>query len=632
MAAPYRTHFDTAEGITNPTKRGFYKLVQPLVEKLLAMDRLNALAHAIDHHDDPIEYSKAIFKYFGATYSLPKDDIKRLQAVQGPLVIVSNHPFGGFESVMLMILMNEIRPDFRIMANYMLGKIVQMTPRFLLVDPFARENSQNYNRAPLREAFTYLKNGGFMGFFPSGQVATYNVARRKLQEPEWNLNIARLIQKTGATVVPLYFHGQNGWFFQFMSAIHPKLRTAMLVREFVNKRDRKIHFQIGSIISPDKIKRYPEPELLNAYLRSKTYILGTRYNRMNFKLDLIKAWQPKFSADAPPEPIVPAVDPALLQQEVQALPPEALLYKQKDIDVYIFNAQQGPNLLRELGRLREVTFRDAGEGTNLSIDLDEFDQWYEHLILWNREKGEVAGSYRLCKCDKVIQEHGQQGLYNNTEFHIRPKLYDQINPALELGRAFVRKEYQRSYWSLLLLWTGIGRYIVRNPAYHTLIGAVSISADFRDTSKDIMVRFLLDNKFAETLKSYVRPKNPYRVHQSRQTEYYNSFSIRELSDVQDMITEIERNDMKVPILIKHYLKMGGTIIAFNVDRDFNNVLDSLMCIDLRKTDPMMLKKYMGEEGYAAFARLHKVKQADDGTANPPSSEPADAPAGTPQMG
>jgi putative hemolysin len=598
--------FDTSAGLQDPVRRTLYKIVQPVVEQALGFSKLNKLAAAVDGVRDPIDFCKAIYKHFGVTYSLPKDDIKRLQEVKGPLAIVCNHPFGGLEALLLMIFMAEVRKDFRVMANHLLAPIDELRPRLILVDPFHEETSSQFNRQPMRESLAYLKNDGFMAFFPSGEVMAYNWKKRKIVEPEWNPNIAKIIQKTGASVVPIYFHGYNSLMFQFASLINPKLRTALLVREFVNKNNRKLHFQVGSVISAERIGMFKDPAELTAYLKSKTYILGTRYRRTNLKFDLIKSLQPRWDGTEAPEPIIPAVDAELMAKEIAALPPTNLLHQQKEIDVLVFEGQQCPGVLRELGRLREVTFRDVGEGTGKSIDVDKYDNWYHHLILWHREKKEVVGSYRIGKIDQILEERGKDGLYNNTEFHIRPQLYQQINPALELGRAFVRKEYQRSYWSLLLLWTGIGRFIVQQPKYHTLIGSVSISAEFRAISKDLMVQFLLDNNFDEKLQSFVRAKKPYKMAQQPHPEYYNSFSIRDLNDVQDLISEIESTDLKVPILIKHYLKMGGHILAFNVDTDFNNVLDGLMCIDLRKTDPQILRKYMGEDGYAAFSKAHKL--------------------------
>lgn len=598
---------NTAEMIQTPWKRALYKVVQPSLERFLGIKKLQKWYDAVAGAETPGEMSKLVYEEGNINYKLPsEEELKRLRAIEGPMVVVANHPFGGIEAIMLIILLDAIRPgQFKVMANYMLAALKGLQEGFIMVDPFERGNSSQFNRGPIREALGYLKEGGLLGVFPSGEVASYNTKSRKIQEPEWSHHISKLIQKTGAHVVPMYFHGYNSLMFQLASVASPKLRTSFLIREFVNKKNRSMDYQLGHVITPSRIKEFEHPEALTAYLKSKTYLLGSRYTKSKFRFDLIHRRE-KRGLDKE-EAIIDAVPPEELEAIIHGLPKDAFLKNYKEVDVYTFNGAKQELLLRELGRLREITFRGVGEGTGKALDIDKFDAWYDHIIIWHREAKEIVGSYRVGRCDEIFEQRGLEGLYTSTLFYIQPDLFKQLSPALELGRSFVRKEYQRHYWSLLMLWTGIGHYIAREPRYHTLIGPVSISGEFHSTSKDILVKFLTDNNLSRTLREYVKPRNPYPIEKAEKIEFFNSFSIKDLHDVQDLIDEVESTDLKVPILIKHYLKMGGKILAFNVDPEFSDVLDAMMYIDLRETEPQMLKKYMSPQGFAVFADTHNLE-------------------------
>ncbi len=596
---------DTEEPFKDsPVKRALFSLVKPGIESFFGVRRLNEIHDACYGAPNPADFCDCLYRQLGLSYALDTADINRLREVKGPMVVVANHPLGGLEALLFIILLYRIRPEnYKVMANFMLGAIDDLRSSFIFVDPFGEEKSRTYNTRPLKEAMSFLRNGGLLGVFPSGEVASLNVRTRRIEETEWNPNIARLIQKTGASVVPLYFNGHNSPLWQLASLINPKLRTTLLGREFAHPHMRRIEYRLGSIISPEKLKQYDSPEDLTAYLRSKCYVLKSHFRQSKLKTKLLKA--PVLPQQF--EPIVPESNPELIRAQIKGLPKQAVLYSYKEFDVVVALKADCPDVLREIGRLREVTFRNVGEGTGRAVDLDPFDEWYHHIIVWNREKGEIVGSYRLGMVEQILRERGQAGLYTNTLFHIQPQLFQEMTGAIELGRSFVRDEYQRSYYPLLMLWTGIGHFIVNhNIGLHSLFGPVSISADFQGTSKDLMVRFLMDNNLEKKLRNMVKPRNPYPERQAMNLEFYNSFSVKSLNDVQDLLSEIETTDLKVPILLKHYLKMGGNILAFNVDPDFNDVLDGLMYIDLRQTPHEMLRKYMSPDGFARFAAHHGI--------------------------
>lgn len=266
-------------------------------------------------------------------------------------------------------------------------------------------------------------------------------------------------------------------------------------------------------------------------------------------------------------------------------------------------------MLRELGRLREITFRGSEEGTGTPCDLDRFDREYLHLFIWNREKREIAGAYRLGQADVLLNRHGLKGLYTRTLFKYQRRLLNQINPALEMGRSFVRPEYQRSFTSLLLLWRGIGEFVVRNPRYKALFGPVSINREYQSLSKQLMVSFIRLNNFEDALSQCVRPRKPFKMPYPRGYDLtLTSSVIRDVDGISSLIAEIENDHKGIPVLLKQYIKLGGKILAFNRDPDFSDVLDGLIYVDLSKTKPRLLARYMGKEGTQSFLAYHRVEQ------------------------
>ncbi len=297
------------------------------------------------------------------------------------------------------------------------------------------------------------------------------------------------------------------------------------------------------------------------------------------------------------EPIADAIDPCDLARDVAALPPARKLCENGEFSVWIGSASELPHVLREIGRLREIAFRGAGEGTGHSRDLDRFDPHYLHLFLWNAATREVAGAYRLGPTPDILPRFGPSGLYTSTLFRFDPRLFERIGPAIELGRSFVRPEYQKQYAPLLLLWKGIGRYVASRPECAMLFGAVSISDAYRPESRDLMVRMLEHHRIAD-LARLVAPRNRYRAAAA-------SVPV-ELDQLSKVVADLEPDGKGVPILLKQYMRSGGQVLAFNLDLAFSNALDVLMLVDLRRSSPALQARLRMAGQTAAPARDSQV--------------------------
>jgi len=436
--------------------------------------------------------------------------------------------------------------------------------------------------------------------FPAGEVAHLHWRERAVIESPWIDSVTRLIRKTGATVVPVHFSGRNSNAFQLLGLIHPRLRTFMLPRQVFKKYGTTIETRVGRPISPKTIAGLGDDAAATAYLRLRTSMLELRGQPRHATLVSTRSERPLVE-------IIPAVEPSLLQRDIAALAPEQLLVETDNMAVYHAKSAQLPHLLQEIGRLREITFRAIGEGSGRAIDLDEFDAYYTHLFIWNKTKGELVGAYRLGQTDEIVRKHGLKGLYTSTLFDFDPLLFAQLGPSLELGRSFIRPEYQKGYLPLLMLWKGVGRFVVQHPRYRNLFGPVSITNEYQSLSKQLMVKFLKQHAFDAELGRYVEAKTPFVESRVRDWTRSTGQAVREIEDVSTLVGDLEPDGKGVPILLKQYLKLGGKIMGFNIDPDFSDVLDGLVMVDLVTGDTRSLSRYFSEEGLIQFRSFHGVK-------------------------
>jgi putative hemolysin len=487
------------------------------------------------------------------------------------------------------------------MANSLLGSIAELQDLFILVDPFARETSTYANVRALRETLNWLKGGAMLAAFPAGEVSHVDLLSRQVTDPEWSDTIARIIRATGADALPVCFSGANGLAFQVLGLVHPRLRTALLPHEFLNKRDKTIPLRIGSPIPFNRLAAFRTDRELMAYLRYRTYALGR-----NDKHQPLELLSPLRFRKTTQEPIAPPLPGGPLREEIENLPSPKCLMASGEFVVLYARAAQIPQTLQELGRLREISFRAVGEGSGKSRDLDEYDSTYIHLFIWNRRTGELVGGYRLGPTDEILPACGLQGLYTSTLFNFHAGFQRRIACALEMGRSFVRPEYQRSLGALPLLWKGIGRFILKNPQYRILFGAVSISNRYRPLSRHLMVSFLRSHRYLNSLSGMVKARTPFRPAGdgdfARQTIELVGNDLDELSTI---ISDMESNGAGIPTLLKHYLKLGGRILGFNVDSSFSHVVDALILVDLTQTDAKILERFMGKDQAAAYLAFHQ---------------------------
>lgn len=519
----------------------------------------------------------------------------------GPVVVVANHPYGVVDGAILTLVLNRVRPDVKVLTNLLLGDVPELQRHCIFVDPFQTDRSVEANRRALRQALGWLERGGMLAIFPAGEVSHWQMPAAQVADPVWNDTAVRLIRRTRAHALPVYFCGQNSVGFQLLGMIHPKLRTMFLLQEFLQQEGKTIEVRVGRSVSAEALAAVPDDREAIEYLRWRTYLLARRSKR---ETSWPVALRSKIVAKIQ-QAVAAPMDPEILAAEISALPPDRCLTENSEFAIYLGSAPDIPQLLLEVGRLREVTFRAAGEGTGKSRDLDAFDDYYWHILLWNKIKGELVGAYRAGNTSEILRQHGMDGLYTSTLFRYDKKLFEKLGPALELGRSFVRPEYQRQYAPLLLLWKGIARLIAIHPEIPVLFGAVSISNEYTPASREMIYRFFEARMQQDDLAGLVQPRHPFREGILRRWNCRSmGRALRDLEELSEPITDVEADGKGLPILLRQYAKIGGKLLGFNVDRKFSSVLDGLIVVDLRQTDAAVLERYMGRREAARFRQLH----------------------------
>jgi len=591
-----------AEALTFPAildSGGGEPVVQTLLKYVLRVGDLNNLYKELRGSSEPGHFVERLVNRLGTRWEVSDESCRQIPQ-SGPVVVIANHPFGAVEGLVLVLILKRVRADVKVMANWFLSEIEELRKLMIFVDPFNRTGAVYRNIGPLRNAISWLEAGGMLVVFPAGEVSHIDLQQRRITDPKWNVNVARMIKKTGACVVPVYFRGSNGPVFQMLGLVHPLLRTILLPNEFLNSRHKRIQLEIGHVIAASRLGRCRSEQEIIDYIRFRTYLLQWRQARPT-QTPAQLGLMPRVTC----KPIAPALPNRNIAREVSRLPSAQILLEQGNCKVCHARAFQIPLLLHEIGRQREIAFRSVGEGTGKESDLDLYDEYYSHLFLWDTQVSALIGAYRIGHADEIIRHYGIEGLYTHAFFRFKKNIFEKTGPALELGRSFIRIENQKDCFSLPLLWKGIARYVADHPRYRTLFGAVSISNDYCLRSKQLMCRWLEAHRSFERTELSVRPRKPFRVAgDSRVAAAAWQELARDVDDMSELVAEIEPDGKGIPELLRHYLRLGGRVAGFNVDPGFSYVVDALMFVSLPDLDLRILKRMMGPIDALTYLQLH----------------------------
>lgn len=550
-----------------------------VMDRVLGIAKMNKLYHL--HNMQGL--SKEVFAdKLIALLQLQISGIEELQKKvpkTGPVVIASNHPFGGIEGVILARAIGEVRPDLKVLANKGLGIIKELSDYFIFTNPLSEKDPQN--GPSLRKCIKHVNNQGALLVFPAGRVSYYQAEKKAISEHLWNKIVGRLVDVDGCQFVPVFVSGTNSKMFYRLGRIYFRLRMFMLGHELLNKTGAKIAINVGNPIKSKLIKG-------QNYQQKSDLCRLLSYTQDN-------QWHYQWPADTVLEqkPLLAPVEPALLTAEIKALPSNQLLCVNAAYSVYFGYQSQMPHVVTEIARLRELVFREHNEGSGEPLDTDHFDATYTHLfIVENQTK--IMGAYRMGRTDILLEQNGLEGLYLHKMFSFEADFMNRQAPCLEMGRSFLIPEFQGSFQGLLLLWRGICAFAKQFPQYRTLYGTVSISKLYSPKSVKLIEQILIK----EAHREHVLPRQPFDfdlhrefVAHAKQHDLPSSLS----ENLAALLTTIEPDGKGIPILAKQYLKMGAKFHALGIDTSFNNTPGLLLSVHLPSSPDKQLKLYMGKD-------------------------------------
>ena len=558
---------------------------------ILRILRISAVNKIYDNNKNKsdLDFLNGILDDCKVKFEIPEEDLKRIPE-EGPFITISNHPLGGIDGVLLLKLLIEKRADYKIVANFLLQRVAPLKPYVMPVNPFETRKEAKSSIAGLKSVLLHLRKGKPLGIFPAGEVSTHKDGKLNVDKP-WEEGAIKLIKKANVPVIPIYFHAKNSRLFYFLSKFSDTLRTAKLPSEVIQQRGRVIKVRIGKPISvkdQDTFKALPD---FYKFIRRKTYMLANPFEKSNRLIS-----PPKIKIKKVAKKISPQRSLGLFRAEVDALrETNSRLLQSKNYEVFFASAKDIPNIIHEIGRLREITFRAIGEGTNKETDLDKFDNYYHHLLLWDAVAEKLVGAYRMGLGKEIYKKHGIKGFYVQSLFRIEPELHQMMDNTIEMGRAFIIDEYQQKPMPLFLLWKGIVHITLRYPQYKYLMGGVSISNQFSDFSKSLMIEFMKSHYYDPYIAQYIRPKKEYKVKlKDGDKDFVFDASKADMQKFDKIIDEIEPGILRIPVLIKKYVKQNARLVAFNVDPKFNNAIDGLMYIKVADIPESTVKPVMEE--------------------------------------
>ncbi len=581
------------------SKLGFLK--NPAASAIMRLTKIDEVNQLYDVLKDKVgkDFFDSFVRERGLKYIVFEEDLARIPKT-GPFILVSNHPLGAIDGILMTKILTEIRPDFKIMGNFLLEKIEPMKPYVIPVNPFENRKELKSSAAGMRGSLKHLEEGGCIGIFPAGEVSNRNNEFSEILDKKWEKPALKLIKMAKVPVVPMYFHAKNSRLFYQMAKLHPNLQTLLLPSEMMHKREKPIRVRLGKPVSVKVLEDHDSIEEMGEFLQKKIHLLKSYYEKRKSLADRLNIPNlrlnfPLLKEENVVQNIIDETPTQDIVAEIEALSKnDKMLFRNGNYEVFFASYNDIPSIMREIGRQRELTFRKIGEGSNLPFDLDEYDEHYHHLFLWDSQAKKLAGAYRMALGCEVMKKHGIDGFYTSSLFEFDPELRPFFRKVIEMGRAYISAEYQQKPLPLFLLWRGIVHVCLRNPEHKFLMGGVSISDKFSEFSKSLMIEFMRSHYYDSAVAQYIHPKHDFKVKlKDRDKHLFFDEVESDLNKLDKIIDDLEP-EMRMPVLIKKYIKQNAKVISFNVDPSFNDAIDGLMYIRISELPESTIKPVLEE--------------------------------------
>lgn len=540
-------------------------LLAAMTMKIAGLDKLNELYDRLADYKG-VEFSDKVLEFLEITLNVNTSALENIPK-EGGVVITSNHPFGGLDGLAALSILGKVRKDVKILTNFILSKVPNVSDHFIPINTtYAFGKFTAPTISGLRQAEEHLLKGGLLVIFPAGEVSSWNNQGKVVEDAEWMTYISRQVRRSKCPVIPMYFHGKNSKYFQWLGRISTKLSDLRFTGEIFDKKGKEIKVRIGSVIQHAELEKFQEDKIVAKFLRSRSYML---------EADTIEKDESVYTTR-----LGDFVPTEVLLKELEENK-DAHLFDVGTLSCYLFDYSRIPNMMREIAVRREEAFRAVGEGTNNSVDTDPYDVYYKHLVLWDNTTKDLVGAYRLGLGADILQERGIHGFYADTLFRYSDKFAPVLEKCVELGRSFVCVSHQKDTLALMLLLKGLFYTLMKYPEYKYLIGPVSISSWYPMLYRSVMIHYLKQFHRNPAYDDMTNPKTPFVPDFGRVDPDALLFGKTANLEMFDRyLLRMSGGQYRLPPLLKKYIKMGSKIIDYNVDPDFNYCVDGLIMLAL----------------------------------------------------
>jgi len=572
---------DSSDFIKTPFLKALYKIIRPLVDRSTGLHQL-----AIDYHaikgmgaDTPSEFAQNSLKYYRCEVEFRGDMIEQLRAIEGPILIASNHPYGCIDAMALMVLLEKIKPgQWKLFANKTLRTVDALKTVSLEVDPFADKSDNAQNMGSLKQALRTLKKSGAVGMFPARRVSAFDKDLDAVLDLEWSEHALKIASAANAHLAIIHMGGQNSDSFLNIPTDQITKRALAIPKEVGKQAGSKLPVSLSAVIPPAAAKKMSRLDHAAEQLRAYCYLGSEKdpsaKNSLSKSVDYTR---PDSDIDA-------------IQVEIEVMREKNTILKLENFILFLFKGKQSPTLLREIGIGRAQTFAAIGAGAGNQIDLAPEDEYYHHLTIWDEQSQSVIGAYRIGFLQEIIAERGTSGVYLDHVFKIDADFYKHIGNAMELSRSYILPNYQKHPQLLDALWKGLA-IISQKHDCHNMFGAVTISDTFSTLSQDVLVdtldRFHSDS---EELRSLIEEKYPYEYKGKYYPLISDAWRTDGINRLNTVIETIEHGEKSIPPLIRYYISLGAKFLAFNPEPSFNNAIYCLLRVDLSKIPQRFRKR------------------------------------------
>lgn len=550
-----------------------HKTIVSLIRLLLHEKSINRFME-VHHGKIGLEFIDTVLENLNVSYKTIHKQIENIPSM-GKVIIVANHPLGALDALCLIQMVCSVRQDkkVKIVANRMLGEITQLKEFLIGVDNI----NDRVSKHALQQIDHALQAEEAVIFFPSGEVSRAGLLG--IKEGIWKGGFIKFAKRNATPILPIHIKGKNSFLFYGVSWIYKPLGALLLSHEIFAARNRVFDFTIGEMVSEKVLNDFNFSEKRHAKL---------------FRKHLFRIAQGKKGIYPTECSIAHPVSRQDLRQELRR--GELLGLTNDNKQIYLIEHENSSNIINEIGRLREYSFRKVGEGSGNTRDIDPYDRYYHHLVLWDDDALEIAGAYRIGECEWILSWLGKEGLYMSDLCTMSDRFDTILENAIELGRSFVQPKYWGSR-ALDYLWQGIGAYLSHNPHIKYMMGPVSISGSFPKHAQEALVYFY--TLYFGSEHTMVKAKSPYRLSEYVQNEFKDLFSGENYNDDFRVLKDyLKALDVSVPTLYKQYSELcdegGVEFMDFGIDTDFNNCIDGYILVDIRKIKEAKRQRYINQ--------------------------------------